>query len=69
VVGTLVAFGLRMLAGAMDLLGAFSTNLGSLLTFVYDLLIVVPLRAEEMWTKRSGRTSSAPAEQRHGGLV
>ncbi|MBW2279112.1 MAG: hypothetical protein JRG82_00105 [Deltaproteobacteria bacterium] len=69
VTGTLLAFGLRASAGVMELLGAFSTNLGSVLTFVYDLLIVVPLRVEEMWTKRSARSGSAPAEPHPGGVV
>jgi hypothetical protein len=69
VTGTLLAFGLRASAGVMELLGAFSTNLGSVLTFVYDLLIVVPLRVEELWTKRSARPGSASAEPHPGGVA
>ncbi len=65
VFGNLTAFGLRVVAGGMEMMAGFATNLGAFVTFVYDMVIVIPLRAEDLFTKRSDRSSA----EHHGGIA
>lgn len=68
VFGNLAAFALRASAGTMELLAGFATNVAAMLMFAYDMVIIVPLRLEEFWTRKAGRAKPEPAEQ-HGGLA
>jgi len=66
VFGSLMEFALRATAGAMELLAGFAPNVSTMLKFGYDFLIIVPLRLEGLWTRR---TDSAATVERHGGLA
>ena len=53
VFGNLTALFLRGLAAILDLMGNFSKNMGIMLVHAYDFAIVVPLRVEQLVTKKS----------------
>jgi hypothetical protein len=66
VVGNLMTFALRAVAGAMELLAGFAANLSVMFMFGYDMLVIVPLRLEEFWTRKSERGQPARADQQGG---
>ena len=45
---------MRLLATGLDLTANFVTSLGSMFVHVYDFIIVIPLRIEQMLTTRNG---------------
>jgi hypothetical protein len=51
VLGSFLAFCLRMFAGFLDLLEGVASHLSSMLVHVYDLLIMIPLRIEHLLTR------------------
>jgi hypothetical protein len=61
-----MAFTLRAVAGAMELLAGFAANLSAMLMFGYDMLVIVPLRLEELLTRKSARGQPAHADQQGG---
>jgi hypothetical protein len=66
VLGNFMAFTLRAVAGAMELLAGFAANLSAMLMFGYDMLVIVPLRLEELLTRKSARGQPAHADQQGG---
>lgn len=54
VAGNLLAVVMRLLATGLDLTANFVTSLGSMFVHVYDFIIVIPLRIEQMLTTRNG---------------
>jgi hypothetical protein len=67
-VGSVVALFLRLLAGVLELCASFVESLGPLLSHVYDLLIVIPLRIEALVGRRSS-PSDAPRPARQTGVA
>jgi hypothetical protein len=53
VLGAFTAVGMRSFAALLEFAGKMCTNLGALLTHVYDFLIVIPLKLEQLITRRS----------------
>ncbi len=54
VFGTCLGVSMRGLAAFLELLGGFSQNLGPVISHVYDLIIIIPLRLEQLWLRRNG---------------
>ena len=59
----MLALALRLLAGVLELFASFVESLGPLLSHIYDLAIVIPLRIES-WSARRGVESAAPDRAR-----
>jgi hypothetical protein len=68
VFGNLMAFTLRATAGAMELIAGFAANVSATLMYAYDMVVIVPLRLEELVTRKGKRMDREPTEQ-HGGLA
>jgi hypothetical protein len=51
VFGSALAFCLRLVAGLFEFLASMVTSLSSMLVHLYDLLIVIPLRIEQLFTR------------------
>ena len=69
VLGSFVAGTLRGLAGTFKLLGSFLEALTLMLIHVYDFVIIVPLRLEQVLQKKNGvGTAVADHAATEGGL-
>ncbi len=68
-VGSMVAFLMRVVAGLLELCASFVESLGPLLSHVYDLAIVVPLRIESLIARRSGAEGAASRPARQSGVA
>jgi hypothetical protein len=66
--GGVVAFLMRLIAGTLELCASFVESLGPVLSHVYDLAIVIPLRIEGLVARR-GAEGSAPRPARQSGGV
>ena len=62
VIGALLALCLRGLAASLEFLASLFTNLGPMLTHLYDLVIIVPLRLEQLLRRRDP-AHAGPARQ------
>jgi hypothetical protein len=51
VVGSMLAFCLRLIAGSFEFLASMVTSCSSMVVHLYDLLIVIPLRLEHLLTR------------------
>lgn len=58
VFGSMLGIAFRALAGLLGLLGSLAEHVGPLLTALYDLFIVVPLRLEQLLARPRPRTAS-----------
>ena len=52
VLGGLTTVALRSFAGLLEFMGKLCKNLGPVLTHIYDFLIVIPLKLEQLITRR-----------------
>jgi hypothetical protein len=64
VFGAMLAFCLRVVAGTFEFLASMVASLSSMLVHMYDLLIVIPLRLEHLFTrpKASASPKAPPVE-------
>jgi hypothetical protein len=70
VVGSLAAVALWGIAGAFRVMGNFADQLGGMFVHLYDLVIVVPLRFEQMLVrKKNGIHQPDPSRAEQHGLI
>ncbi len=66
VFGQLLCVSLRGVSALLEFTGHLCQNLGPMMTHLYDLLIIVPLRLEQLWTKRPAPArDTQPQHQEH----